>query len=145
MSEPASQAAFERARSLVTLEPLLPAGLVFTWHGRRCGCRIAESRGRVMAEITVELGAMPFSAEDGGARMRLLEILRHGGGDATGHYRLSDRGRFQYRGEEPIERPVSGAGIVAAVTRFMLRARPFLLLAAENGPRRRPNPYRRRA
>lgn len=76
-------------------------------------------------DITGDIGPMPFSAESTLARVELQTVLDAANAHLGEVFRVHD-GRIHIVGTVRVAPPVTAVGLVAAITQFLLKRRPYL-------------------
>ena len=85
----------------------------------RSGAEAAEAR------ISATLGTMPFSAEGVERRQFLTQILQ-GVADDLGPVLTQSQGRILFETDLLLPAPITSVGLVTALTKALLRLKPYL-------------------
>lgn len=117
--------------NLAQFKPQPPFDFRFRWPGMAVAAQVRASRTGPTLRLSGDLGAVPFSAEGAAERHKLFELMQWS--DRHGACRfLVDQGQHLILlGDVSLSLPLTGAGVIAAAVEFLLRARPYLALAAE--------------
>jgi hypothetical protein len=111
-----------------------PLEFNFRWNGLPIQASVAEENGQGTMEITVDMGAVPYSAEDRERRSYLRELATCQFPIDDCRYSFTEGKKLRFTGRTEIDTPLNGADLTTAVVRFILRAQSYLLLAFERPP-----------
>ncbi len=123
-SGPALEAA---EAALAELHPNPPVRFRFRWREIAIEAEVYQSGSTVVLKQCLELGPVPYNAEDPMARRRLHGLVRQA--IPVGWFSIGPKQRLILSLEQPLEPPVTGSAIVIGVTRALLGAVPYLSLA----------------
>lgn len=135
----------EEATQLSSFEPRLPTSFAFVWEKKRFAARVEERHGSVVLSLIGDMMAVPYTAESPTVRGRLGELVKASRKSDAAAFRINRHQRLQMATETRIDRPVTGAAIVAGVTQALLDARPLMILAGELGAADAPKRLKFRA
>ena len=121
----------EARQGLAKLTPTLPVNFRFRWNDIGFAARLDQGPDGPRLRLAGDLGPVPYSAEAAEQRYHLLGLVRWTDQTGKGHFTLGMRQHLNLLGEAPVTEPLTGAGIVAATTCFLLHARPYIDLANE--------------
>lgn len=107
----------------------LPMDFTFSWRDRPAVARVVVAEEGVVLRLRMELGAVPYTAEEPMVRNRTTYVMSRQAELPLGRLGIDARQMAQFMADVPIDEPLSGTAIVTAVVRTLLRVSPYLDLA----------------
>jgi hypothetical protein len=121
-------------QSLTRLVPEPPINFRFYWQGIPFAARVDNTEAGLRLRLVGDLGPVPFSVENAPGRDRLLSLVQWGDANGTCRFVVGRRHHLNLLGDARITAPLTGTAIIATATSFLLQARPYIDLAAEQRP-----------
>jgi len=109
----------------------LPINFRFFWHEIPFTARIDEFAGNRRLRLICDLGPVPYTAEDHSLRQVVMGLIGTGSLGDGARYVLGGEHRVNLIGDAPAPDDLNGMAIIAAVTAFLLKLRPYIDLARD--------------
>ncbi len=123
----------EGRRQLSSGDLNLPCHFTFSWSGigfTACVDKVKDAERRCL-QVGCDVGALPYSAEDPLARVRILSLVGWHDLEAPCRFAIGPRGRVHCFGVIELDDAPDDDTIVVALTKHLLAIKPYLVLAGE--------------
>ncbi len=117
---------------LAEMHPDLPVNFRFHWREIPFTARIDDFSGQTRLRLICDLGVVPYTAENPGLRQAMMGLVHTGDLGDGARYAMGGENRVNLVGDAPVPEDLSGTSIIATVTGFLLKLRPYIDLARDS-------------
>jgi hypothetical protein len=112
----------------------LPINFSFKWNDLTATVAVANGPGQATMRMAVDLGAIPYSAENSARRLYLKQLANIKLPLKDCWFSTASGNRLSFDGSVGVESPLTGKDIACAVVRLLIPAQPYLFLALGQPP-----------
>jgi hypothetical protein len=116
---------------LADLRLEMPVNFRFSWREIPFTARIDEFGGSPRLRLMCDLGPVPYTAEDMSQRTALMGLIQSGDLGDGARYVMGGERRVNLIGDAAAPEELNGMTIIATVTAFLLKLRPYIDLARD--------------